>query len=60
MHIPSVPALAGGFFTSSATWEAPSSLVGLVKEKIACVPIAFNLCGSLLSPGSASFCKDLF
>ena len=46
------PSLAGGFFITSATWEALNSLVGLVKEKTVRASIAFNLCVSPLSPGS--------
>ena len=30
----SLPALAGGFFTTSATWEAPELLGGLVKTQV--------------------------
>ena len=51
-HTPSVPFIGRWALYHSATWEAPNSLVGLVKEKIVCVSIAFNLCVSPLSPGS--------
>ena len=53
------PDLAGRFFTTSATWEAPVSPIFIIKKQWFCVPILYLVIAlSLLSP--SCFQKDSF